>query len=103
MPVTPQTAHVITPEELAYYTETAHEWIADNQKLHSWLEVEAFIMLQILKKVAQTPPPGRSGNTVQVSAIRDFFTQAEKVLDMVASKRAAPAVRPEGAADREGP
>jgi hypothetical protein len=96
----PQTAQPLDDITRLTYEERARYFKEHPEALRDWLLEGALVNMQHLQDLSQNPPSGRSGNQIQLGAIKEFNSLAEKVIGLVSAKTGAAAV--DGEVEKEG-
>lgn len=86
----PQTAQPLDDTTRMSYEERARYFKENPEALREWLLEGALVNMQHLQDLSQNPPAGRSGNQIQLGAIREYNSLAEKVIGLVSKKTTEP-------------
>lgn len=76
-----------TPEELKQMHANAEEWLAEPEKIEEWASKRALIYIQMLDRVAQNPPAGRSGPTSWMRAVEKVIRLCDSLLEQLDKRR----------------
>jgi hypothetical protein len=80
---------VLSPEEVAIFTARAAQWRENVALFEDWQLDRLFIYIQILDKLATSPPPGRGSGSLVIQAIKDVREQSLAMSNSLAEAREA--------------
>lgn len=80
---------VLSADEVAIFTARAAQWRQNPDLFEDWQLDQLFIYIQILDKLATSPPPGRGSGSLVIQAIKDVREQSLAMSQMLAEARAA--------------